>query len=81
MTGNMSATQMVDTLVEHRLSCAPLHSSDFFDYHTKQKIKQRNITKKYVYLKLLTIYLQCIQTLQLLIQELNKRDVKINDVR
>ena len=23
MTGNMSATQMVDTLVEHRLSCAP----------------------------------------------------------
>jgi len=31
MTGNMSATQMVDTLVEHRLSCASLHSSDCFD--------------------------------------------------
>jgi len=23
MTGNRSATQMVDTLVEHRLNCAP----------------------------------------------------------
>ena len=25
MTGDMSATQMVDTLVEQRRNCAPLH--------------------------------------------------------
>jgi len=39
MTGNRSATQMVDTLVEHRLHCAPLHSSDFFilTHETKYK--------------------------------------------
>jgi len=45
MTGNRSATQMVDTLVDYRLNCVPLHSSDLFDQHTKQSITQRNITK------------------------------------
>jgi len=39
------------------------------------------LQKNYVHLKRLTIYLQCIQTLHLLKQELNKRDVKINDAR